>query len=771
MNNLDHFSSEIRNKLSDERWLYIEDELLEDKNLAQETLFTLCSGKMSSRGCHIEGQAKPSLPAHYMHRMFDRSEALQRELVNLPDWSKLSIFLLRHPISPQSSENLEGYVRVLDLKKGFLACHYIHTDKGGRRTEVEYIKVLSREYPDCAAIQLSIKALNYDGIIEFENIIDATVTNFMDYPRFRVKHFEVKEIRSLAGNGIAVDACTRDFLEAFSVQTAVLASDEKDNDIQLNRQFKPYGERAVEFFDLKVKMGVEYKVTKYACVRAAHQGFDCRKEASELLNEVRAKGFEYLVSGNEKIYAEMWKTASLSIIGDERAELALRLSIFHLMSTPNPDDTLSNVGAKLLHGEEYGGHAFWDTELFTLPFYTLCLPKIAGNLVRYRYELLPAAINYAKESSYDGARYPWESADTGEEECPLESVLWDGSSEPCVVGEEELHVTSDVVYGAYQYYKWTLDEDYFKNAFLEILWLSTRFWCSRLEWNEKSSSYGLNKIMGPDEWHESISDNAYTLELIRWQMDLAISLYKEYNEKVPKLVSKLKLTASEVDNWIKIKDLIRKPKLNDKGVIEEFDGYFSLKDAEIEEFNEKGMPIYPKSLRDYHFSETTIIKQADVLMLQYLLDDMYDFDSKRVNFDYYQKRTLHGSSLSPSIHCLMGLRSGEKKDAYENFLRSVLIDIDDKHRNTREGYHAAAAGGSWQCVVFGFAGMKINSDRSLSFCPNLPEKWRELRFSFNYYGETLEVHIRDEEVLLYTETDKQIMYKVNGKDFKSRLKI
>ncbi|MDO5732626.1 MAG: glycosyl hydrolase family 65 protein [Eubacteriales bacterium] len=759
-----NFSPKLFAQLSASDWLYVEDIWDPQTSLAHESLFTLCSGKMSSRAAHIEGQARPSLPAHYMHRLFDRSEALQRELVNMPDWSKLSIYSRRQPISPQTATVLSEYIRVLDLKQGFLAKHYIFEDAGGCRTELEIQKLLSRAYPNGGAIRVRIKPLNYSGLLEFENLIDATVTNFIDYPRFRVKHYEVREIRSLDGDGVAVDACTRDFQEAFSTQTAIRVSDEAGNELVLHRQYRPYGEVACEFFDLYVEEGKAYVIDKFAAVVAAHDGGDCRARATACLHNLITLGFDQLLEENRRIYAQFWERCEISIEGDKRSELALRLSLFHLMSTPNPHDSKSNIGAKLLHGEEYGGHAFWDTELFILPFYTLCFPEMAKRLLEYRYELLPAAIRYAAASDCVGARYPWESADTGDEECPLDTIAWDGTSEPCVVGVQELHVTADVVYGAYQYYRFTEDMDYYQHAFGEILFQTSRFWASRLEYDEATDSYGLSHIMGPDEWHEDIRDSVYTLELIRWQLKLALKYFREADLSPVQqaLVVRLGISTEEVQDWALLAERIRPPHLNADGVIEEFAGYFELHDAVIEEFNEKGMPIFPQALRDYPREQTSIIKQADVLMWQYLFDEYFSMESKRSNFDYYQKRTLHGSSLSPSIHCIMGLRSGRPEEAYENFLRSALIDIEDKHRNTREGLHAAAAGGSWQCLVMGFAGLHLGADGRFHFSAQLPSSWQSLRFRLYHAGRLIEVHVEGDSVTLYCDAETPVHYVDSG---------
>lgn len=766
----DRFSDKVKSFIAEDEWIVAETVYNPDKNLVYETLFALTSGMMGNRGTHPEGFIRKELPANYVQGVFDRSEAFQRELCNTPNWNLLKMYYKTEPIGPESGSELKDYIRILDMKNGFLATHYITVASDGRQTLIESIKILSRKSPECARVRFYITPLNYSGLIEFENIIDATVTNFMDYPRFRVKHLNTRKIGPLDSTGIYVQSETRDFLLPLTTVADVTATDLAGNDIIGSRQYRGHGEQAIEFFDVKTTEGQTICIDKFAAVVSGRDGGNTKLIAEEKLRNFMKVYFETELETQRSIYAEYWKRANVKIEGDPKLQLAVRFNLFHLMSTPNPRDNRTNIGAKLMHGEEYGGHAFWDTEIFMLPFFTLVFPEIAKNLVEYRYLLLDAARKNAKKRGQSGARYPWESADTGDEECPDWTIEGDGTCYRCTVADQEVHVTADIIYGGIQYFLWTGDMDYYENNLLEMLAETARFWNSRIEYNSGKDCYEITGITGPDEWHEDVSNNAYTNYLAKWNMLIAVKHLKNYKaqnyDKYIKLIDKLNMSETELDEIEKNARKIYIPV--NEGLIEQFEGYFKLKDHEIYEWDKNNMPVLPKELKGIRRAETTIIKQADVVMLLFLFDEEFDAATKRINFHFYEKRTLHRSSLSPSIYCIMGLRVGESKRAYDYLCRSAFVDIDNNQGNTREGIHAASAGGTWQALVFGFGGMTIRNDQ-LHFSPRLPENWTKLMFSVVWKGDLINIEITKDEVKLYSKTTKW-SYFVNGQEYKALIK-
>ncbi|NLK26975.1 MAG: glycoside hydrolase family 65 protein [Clostridiales bacterium] len=765
----DRFSDKIKQYISEDEWIVAETEYNPRNNLMYETNFALASGMMGNRATHPEGFIRKELPANYVHGVFDRSEAFQRDLCNTPNWNLLKIYYKTEPIGPEAGQEIQDYIRILDLQHGFVATHYINVAYDGRKTLIESIKILSRTSPECGRFRYYITPLNYSGQLEFENIIDATVTNFMDFPRFRVKHLNTRQIGPLEDTGIFVQSETRDFLLPLTTVADVKATDSTGKDIIGSRQYRGHGEQAVEFFDAYVTENETISVDKFAAVVSGRDGGNTKVIAVEKLRSFMMRSLDQEIEMQKKIYASYWERAKIKIEGDPRLQLAVRFDLFHLMSTPNPKDNRTNIGAKLIHGEEYGGHAFWDTELFILPFFSLTFPEIAKNLVEYRYLLLDGARRNALKRGQIGARYPWESADTGDEECPDWTIEGDGTCYVCTVADQEVHVTADIIYGGLQYFLWTGDMEYYENNLLEMLAETARFWNSRIEYNKEKDYFEITGITGPDEWHEDVSNNAYTNYMARWNMLTAVKhlrkYYTEKTEKCKELFRKLSLNEAELEEIEKNANKIYIP--ISEGLIEQFEGYFNLIDHEIHEWDENNMPLLPKALKGIKRDKTTILKQADVVMLMFLFDEEFDENTKRKNFDYYERRTLHRSSLSPSIYCLMGLRVGESERAYDYLCRSAFVDIDNNQGNTREGIHAASAGGTWQALVFGYAGLKIKNDQ-LHFTPRIPEKWTKLSFSLFWKGDLIHIEISKDQVKIFSNK-KELSYFVNDKEFKAEM--
>jgi len=763
----DYFNKELRELMSAEDWLIVRENYDSDQNLAYESLFGLANGRMGNRAAFEEGGSKKSLPANYIHGVFDKSEAFMRELANTPNWLELKMYFLREPFGIEDNQKLNDFISVLDIKKGILFRSYTITTQSGRKTRIEKMKFLSRSNNYLGAVRTYITPLNYGGLFEFENRIDGTVSNFADFPRFRVKHLDTLEINDLGGEGAFLKSETRDFGLEIGTAAVVEIKNFAGEDILKSKQFRAFGEIACEFFDLELAENETVIIDKLAAVCTQRDQKDVYQACLENLKEFKEKGFESELTEHIAIYKKMWSQADLIIEGDSKMQQALRYNIFQLMSTPSSDDSKTNVGAKLLHGEEYGGHAFWDTELFVLPFFNWIFPDTAQNLVEYRYNLLDKAKENARLNGYQGAKYPWESADTGEEECPAWTIEPDGTCYRCYVADYEHHVTAAVSLGMANYVKITGDQSFMDEKGIYILVETAKFWVSRFSYNQENDYYEILKVTGPDEWHEPVDNNAYTNHLAKWNIDFALEKLAAYKESKPELYDKL---CQEIDldqdllaEWRKLSQKIYT--VADQGLIEQFEGYFGLECEIISDWDENKMPLMPASLKGKDKNEVCILKQADVVMLMFLMNDKFDLETQRINFDYYEKRTLHRSSLSPSIHCMMGLRVGDDQRAYDYLERSAYVDLDNNQGNTREGIHAASAGGTWQSVVLGYCGMKIDQEGILAFEPSLPEKWERVKYSINWKGDIFDIEVTQNNLKVSSreKLDSQdLVYKVNG---------
>lgn len=763
----DRFSEKLQTLLGSDEWLILQDEYDAAENLNYESLFCLTNGYLGTRGSYEEGTVK-SLPCTFVNGVFDKSETFMRELANLPNWLGIRLYVEKELIGVENCSILE-FSRVLDMQHAMLVKRFLLEDKKGRQTLVEGIRFVSRANVHRMAVKLYVTPVNYDGIIEVENIVDGSVINFADAPRFKVKHTYLVANERLAENGVYIECATRD--NYLHVGTGAFLDAVRDGkSVIKTRQFYAFGEQAIEFQDFDAEQGVTTEITKYASIYT-ERDLPKYELHSAVKNEIDAfvqRGFEQELAEHFKVYEEMWKEADIQIQGDFDLDRAVRFNIFHLMSTGNEHDDRVNVGAKLLHGEEYGGHAFWDTELFMLPFFAYVFPKTAKNLESYRYRLLDAARANAAKNGYKGAQYPWESADDGTEQCPDWTIEPDGTCYRCYVADYEHHVTAAVAYGIYDYVKITKDTSFLLKKGAEILMETARFWASRCEYIAEKDRYEIRKVTGPDEWHEPVDNNVYTNYLAKWNLRYVIALIRDlkehYREDYDRIVTKISLTEKEIEEWNLVQSKIYLPRKDGTQLLEQFEGYFDLHEVTIQEYDKNDWPIRPAELKTMKTRETQIIKQADVVMLLHLMGEEFDEETTKLNYSYYEKRTLHGSSLSPSIYSIMGLKVGDDTKAYRYLRRAAFIDLINLQKNTREGIHAANAGGVWQTVVFGFAGLSIDADGILNISPKMPKEWEGVTFRIHYLDSWLEISIDAKnkaavKVLEGARTD----VKVNGK--------
>jgi kojibiose phosphorylase len=424
----------------------------------------------------------------------------------------------------------------------------------------------------------------------------------------------------------------------------------------------------------------------------------------------------------------------------------VRFGVYHLLISANEADPTVNIGAKSLSGEGYRGHVFWDTEILMLPFFVFTRPETARSLLGYRQHTLAGARSNARSTGTAGARYAWESADSGLEECP---VFTPDGSHRFWARDEELHVSADVAYGVMRYVEATGDIAFLVACGAEILFETSRFWADRVEYSAEAAGYVIRQVMGPDEFHSHVDNNAFTNHLVRWSLQTAVDVSEQLGASHPDelraLTTAIGLEPSEVGRWREVAGRMVVGSGRPDRLVEQFDGYLQRLEVPITEWDENDMPRYPAGYHHFNCEETTLLKQPDVVMLMYLLPDLFDTDVKRRNYEFYEARTLHKSSLSPSIHAIMGIEVGDTSRAEQYFARSAFVDLADNQGNTEEGVHIASAGGTWQALVCGFGGFRVVRGQ-MSFKPWLPARWEAVRFRLHWRGSRLRVEVGHDQI-------------------------
>jgi trehalose/maltose hydrolase-like predicted phosphorylase len=465
--------------------------------------------------------------------------------------------------------------------------------------------------------------------------------------------------------------------------------------------------------------------------------------ARRALERARDAGYDELLRRHQAAWEAAWDAADLRVDGDADDQHALRFAIYHMISTAHPGKETVSIGARGLGGMSYFLHVFWDTEIFVLPFFIYTQPETARTMLKYRYRNLPGAREKAARMGFKGALYPWESADKGVETTPPYGYGPDGEKVPILSGLMEHHISADVAWAVWEYWKATADDGFMASMGVEILLETARFWVSRAA-RDDEGIYHVNVVVGPDEYHEGVDDNAYTNVLARWNIKRALealSWLKEVDaEYAETLTERLELSVTELFGWRAVMDGYATGFDPETLLFEQFAGFYDMADVPVEKIRPRPMAADLLLGRDVTLM-SKVVKQADVVMLCHVLADEIDEVTTRANYDYYEPITCHGSSLSPGIHAAVAARLHDVAEATTYFKMAAAIDLADNMGNAAAGLHMATMGGLWQAAVMGFCGVQRRGE-ALRFDPQLPKAWKRVRMPLRFRGARLALDIR-----------------------------
>jgi trehalose/maltose hydrolase-like predicted phosphorylase len=451
-----------------------------------------------------------------------------------------------------------------------------------------------------------------------------------------------------------------------------------------------------------------------------------------------------VLGDHERAWDARWKAAEIVIEGDSDVQRAVRFATYHLMSVANPVDERVSIGARALSGDAYLGHVFWDTEVYLLPFYTAVWPDAARALLMYRYHTLPGARAKAAEGGFRGALYAWESADTGEETTPEHVVAPDGSVVDILCGRLEQHISADVAYAVWQYWRVTGDDSFMLDAGAEILLETARFWASRAD-AEADGKRHIRHVIGPDEYHEDVDDNAFTNVMARWNIARALETVEVLRIRWParaaELKDKLGLDTDELMDWRDAVARLVTGLDESTGLYEQFEGFHGLELIDLSAYANRTQPM-DVVIGHERTQKAQVVKQADVVALIALLPEVFEGTAAELNFRHYEPRCGHGSSLSPAMHALVAARLGDPDMALRYMQDIADFDPDPAAAG---GVRIAGLGGLWQAVVMGFGGLDLTGDVP-KLDPHLPSRWTSLAFRIFWRGREIAFRITEDAV-------------------------
>ena len=661
-----------------------------------------------------------SWPRTFVAGLFDtpNTEPPVPALAPVPDWLRVRVLLDGAPLLLRSGEVL-SHARALDMRRGLLIMQWDHRDPKGHVMRLRSLRLVSMAD---RAIGLQMMQLQIDPMpaeVTFEAWIE------------------------LAGSGLELMAADGDVVlwrTAASERRIGMASaaELRVGDVVVPPVADTQVERRWRF-----TCGPGQTASFWRLLSIARRDDDGARDAARTpLRRSLAAGWEGVLDGHLVAWSERWHCSDVVIEGDAEADRSLRFAIYHLNGAANPDDERVSIGARALTGDAYLGHVFWDTEIFLLPFYVHTWPAAARALLMYRYHTLAAARAKAARMGYRGALYAWESADTGDEATPDYVTDADGRVLRVLSGSLEQHISADVAYAVWHYWKATGDDVFLAEAGAEMLLDTARFWASRAVREGDGASH-IRDVIGPDEYHEHVDDSAFTNVMACWNIRRALDVAAWLRERVPDrwaaLAGALALRDDELARWRDVADALVTGFDPQRGVVEQFAGYFGLEDIDLGAYAGRAAPMDVVLGRE-RTQRSQVVKQADVVALMALVPDAFPVGVQEASFRYYEPRCGHGSSLSRCLHAIVAARLGDAATAERYFRETAATDFADTRGGSAGGIRIAALGGLWQTAIFGFAGVSLRPD-GVALDPHLPASWRALTFRLQWRRRQLRLRL------------------------------
>lgn len=752
-------------------WIIAEDSFKPEALGKCEAVMSLGNGYLGVRSAteeHYLNETRGMFVAGTFNK-FDENEVT--ELPNSADLTAVDLFIDGERFALDSGK-IENYTRELNIKTGALSRNVVWTSPAGKKVNAKFERIVSLKRLHTIAQRITL-SFSDAVTVKISSGIDGTMTNtgsqhFSDGDkRFYDKKY-IQYVQETTQSGIAF------------VETTVHELKLNENLLEMPAEVFIERRKVYAGYTVEVNSGQTLVIEKYSNIYTTRDKEYAGKDVHEMqeisLNACKADiqtGYDALAAESSAQWdKEVWDKAPISIeVGKDSAidEFAIHFAQYHMRLMVPSHDNRMNIGAKGLSGEGYKGHTFWDTEIFLLPYYIFTDPDTARKLEEYRYLSLPGAHAKAKHNGYNGAMFPWEAAwlDDGEvtpEYCDVDILT--GKPVKVWSGFIEQHITSDVAFGVWQYAVITGDEDFMEQYGYELIMDTAIFWASRLE-EGADGKYHINDVVGPDEYREHVNDNAFTNYMAHWNMKKAMEYYHILKDKKPEIFARLneKFNLDEAYKaWENGCNKIFLPAPNSENVLPQDDRYLSCKDIDLEKY--KKQEHVGGITRDYNLEQINQIqvsKQADCLVLFFLLENEFPQEVKKASWAYYEKRTLHDSSLSLSTHSVLASDMGEKKLAYDLFKKASMIDLGSFMGSSNAGIHAASFGGVWECVVYGFGGVRM-LDGKLRIRPTLPDEWNKLSYTIIWKGQKLAVEATKDGVDVKNLTKTaEVEVEINGK--------
>jgi len=738
-------------------WQVIEEGFVPEYNRISESLFSIGNGHTGQRANFDETYSGDSLQGNYLAGVYypDKTRVgwwkngypeYFAKILNAANWIGLRIRLDDEELDLAKAK-VEDFTRVLDMRTALLTRTFKATLPSGKKVEVVAERFLSIADKEIGAVRYRLKSINFAGKLGLCSYIDGDIMN--EDSNYDEKFWiETDKDTTSEQAFLCMETKKTSFFVCHGTQTHLFL-----NRAKVEAARHPYHDEkfVANTFELPLVAGDELCIEKYMAVNTSlYQPQDV------LMGDVKAKLAQAVESGFDKLYEahsqqwkKRWETADIMIKGDVAAQQGIRFNIFQLMQTYSGDDERLNIGPKGFTGEKYGGVTYWDTEAYCLPFFMATAPQVvAKNLLLYRHKHLQKAIENAEKLGFNGGAALYPMVTINGEECHNE---WE-------ITFEEIHRNGAIAYAIYNYINYTGDIDYLAPYGFEVLLGISRFWAQRVNWSEDKNAYVMLGVTGPNEYENNVNNNFHTNRMAVWTMKYTLEVIDFVKKEHPYLFSELTRKwafneQSETDQWRDIIENMHFPYDSKRELFLQQDGFLDKEIIPADELDPAERPIHQNWSWD-RILRSCYIKQADTLQSFYWFRHDFDKESLRRHFDFYEPITVHESSLSSCIHAILAARIGREEKAYEMYLRTARLDLDDYNNDTKDGLHITSMGGTWLAFVETFGGMDVKDGR-LVLNPFLPQSWEAFSFRINFRGAHLEIRM-SEDLKVINHSDQSV---------------
>ncbi|MBT8233385.1 MAG: glycoside hydrolase family 65 protein [Saprospiraceae bacterium] len=751
----------MKNYLEQHPWKVIENGYHPEHNKITESIFSLGNGYMGHRANFEEGFGD-TMQGSYLAGIYypDKTKVgwwkngypeYFAKVLNAVNWIGIDLFINdeRLTIKP---DHISDFTRILDMGKSILSRKMTVTTDKEEVFIIESERFCSWNRKEIGALKYKVSAVNFSGKLTIKSNLDFDVYN--QDSNYDEQFWESRD-SGQKEDFIYVQSYTKKTL--FEVQA--MASTMVKVGTVLNKQIAIKDKVVSHVFDFNLTDGQSIEIEKIVSIASSfnHNKETLLKVNQNNLEDILAGGYAQLKSEHVNAWADKWSQSDIVINGDVAAQQGIRFNIFHLHQTYSGDDARLNIGPKGFTGEKYGGSTYWDTEAYCLPFFlSNADAEVSRNLLMYRHNHLDKAIENAEKLGFkDGAAlYPMVTMNG--EECHNE---WE-------ITFEEIHRNGAIAYAIFDYTRYTDSDEYLNNYGIDVLVAISRFWAQRVNWSKDKEAYVMLGITGPNEYENNVNNNWYTNYMAAWCLRYTKECLDSLSETNPQLhekkVAGLKLSSDEFDQWKKIIDHMYYPYDMSNQLILQQDGFMDKELIPVAELDESIQPLHQHWSWD-RILRSCYIKQADVLQGMYFFEDDFDNHTLERHFRFYEPLTVHESSLSPCIHAILASKLGMKEKAYEMYLRTARLDLDDYNNDTEDGLHITSMAGTWMAIVKGFGGMRIEN-KALSFNPFIPEQWESYSFKLSFRGQRISVKVTKENMEIENLDQGSLHLNIRGKE-------